>query len=314
MASGVTPQQVYQALIGAGASTVAAIGIMANGIAESGLDPESIGDQGTSFGIWQQHGSQYAGLVTGNPQGDMNAQVRVVASNGGFAAASGATGAEAAGNFAAGYERCTTCQPGQASYNNRVGNASTVAGWVSSGAWPASAGAASAGSAGGSAPPAGPDCAFSVGGQHIGLIFGHGPSLPSACLVRKTEVRAIMGGLLMLAGAGPFLLGALIVAAGAIGETKTGQAAARTAGKVAEVAPVARVVAIPAQRRQRRQQRTRAAAQQQRAQQQQVRQGNTQARRAVGGPAQQRRAVSGRAPRQAPPPRQQRAPQPVHHP
>lgn len=249
--AGVTPQQIYQALIAAGASTVQAIGIMANMINESGLDPEAVGDQGTSFGLVQQHGSQYAGLVTGNPQADMNAQIRVIAQNGGFAAASGPTGAQAAGNFAAAYERCVGCQAGGAQYNGRVSNAATVAQWVSSRNWPTSAGSATAASAGSSATPAGSDCAFSVGGQHIGLIFGHGPTLPSACLIRKTEIRALMGGLLMLAGAGPFLLGALIVAAGAFTGTRTGQAAQRTVIQVVSTGPVgaARRVAGSRQRR-----------------------------------------------------------------
>ena len=144
----VTPKQIYTALTNAGASTVQAIGIMANGIAESGLNPEAVGDQGTSFGIRQQHGPQYASLVTGNPATDMAAQVRVVAQNGGFAAASGSSGSQAAGNFSANYERCTECQAGQSSYQQRVANAATVAAWVSSGAWPTSAGSATAAAAG----------------------------------------------------------------------------------------------------------------------------------------------------------------------
>src|SRR5271163_843843 len=101
--AGVTPRQIYQALTGAGASTTQAIGIMANGIAESGLNPEAIGDQGTSFGTWQEHGAGYAGLVTGNPETDLAAQVKVLAQNGGFAAATGSNAGEAAGNFSANY-------------------------------------------------------------------------------------------------------------------------------------------------------------------------------------------------------------------
>lgn len=224
MASTPTPwtKTVYQALTAAGASTVQAIGIMANAINESGFNPEAVGDQGTSFGLVQEHGSQYAGLVTGNRDTDLAAQVRQIALNGGFKAASGATPAEAAGNFAANYERCVGCQPGGAQYNSRVANASVVAGWVSSGKWPQSAGAATASDTGTSAQ-AGPDCALSLGGQHIGIFFGHGPSLPSACLIRKTEVRAVLGAMILVGGAAvalPGLVIMLVYAARASGATR----------------------------------------------------------------------------------------------
>ena len=229
--AGVTPKQIYQALINAGASTTQAIGIMANGIAESGLDPESIGDQGTSFGIWQQHGMQYAGLVSGHPVNDMNAQVRVLAANGGFAAANGANGAAAAGNFSASYERCTTCQPGQASYNQRVSNASTVAGWVSSGKWPTSAGSATAAAQGGGTGTgnnASPECAFGTGtiNLHIG-------SIPAICIVKKTTIRHIVGGALLISGGSVILVGAAILAASAFQRT----GAARAVEQVVQVTP-----------------------------------------------------------------------------
>jgi Lysozyme like domain len=76
---------------------------------------------------------------------------------------------------------------------------------------------------------AGPDCAFSIGGQHIGILFGHGPTLPSACLISKTEVRAILGGLIMVAGGLVMMPGLVIVMA--YGFKATGAAA--TAAKVA---------------------------------------------------------------------------------
>jgi hypothetical protein len=58
---------------------------------------------------------------------------------------------------------------------------------------------------------AGPDCAWSIGGQHIGILFGHGPSLPSACVIRKTEVRAIMGGMILMWGGLLMLPGLVMV-------------------------------------------------------------------------------------------------------
>jgi len=234
--AGVTPRQIYQALTGAGASTTQAIGIMANGIAESGLNPEAIGDQGTSFGTWQEHGAGYAGLVTGNPEADLAAQVKVIAQDGGFAAASGSNAGEAAGNFSANYERCTTCQPGQSSYNARVANAATVAGWVSSGKWPTSAGSAS--SAGGTGTAAGatstttsatsPDCAWGFSG----LGGGVGPvKLPQLdiCLIKKSTLRDAAGGALMTAGGGVVMFGVILLAAFAF----RASGAARAAGQIA---------------------------------------------------------------------------------
>lgn len=235
--AGVTPKQIYQALINAGASTIQAIGIMANGIAESGLNPEAIGDQGTSFGIWQQHGAGYAGLVTGNPEADMNAQVKVLAQNGGFAAASGSNAGEAAGNFSARYERCTTCQPGQSSYNQRVANAATVAGWVSSGKWPTSAGSAtasaagSAGSSGTSTSSKDPSCAwgFTALGGGVGPL--HLPQL-DVCFIKKATLRHAAGGALMLAGGTVSMFGVILLAAFAFRASGAARAASAGLGMI----------------------------------------------------------------------------------
>jgi hypothetical protein len=229
----VTPRQIYTALTNAGASTTQAIGIMANGIAESGLNPEAVGDQGTSFGIWQQHGPQYSSLVTGNPSADMSAQVRVVAQNGGFAAASGSSGSQAAGNFSANYERCTTCQAGQSSYQQRVSNASTVAAWVASGKWPASAGSATAAAAGGgtASNSSDPQCAWGFSGNLV-------VTSVNICLVKKTTLRHLVGGLVMVAGGGVVLAGAIVLAASGF----RGSGAQKAVGAVAAVVPGGQVV------------------------------------------------------------------------
>jgi hypothetical protein len=226
----VTPKQIYQALINQGASTVAAIGIMANMLAESGLNPEAVGDQGTSFGLVQQHGMQYANLVTGNPAADMAAQIKVLAANGGIAAAAGSSGAAAAGNFSANYERCTECQPGQASYNSRVSNAATVAGWVSSGSWPTSAGSASAQVAGGGASgpnsSTDPTCAWGFSGSILIKTI-------NVCVVKKTTIRHAVGGLVLAGGGIVLLVGAAILAASAF----QGSGAARAVERTVELTP-----------------------------------------------------------------------------
>jgi len=223
----VTPRQIYQALINAGASTTQAIGIMANMIAESGLNPEAVGDQGTSFGLVQQHGGQYSTLVTGNPPADMNAQVKVVARNGGFAAADGANGAQAAGNFSARYERCTTCQPGQSSYNQRVANAAMVAGWVSSGKWPTSVGSATAAAAGGGSTSnsSDPTCAWGFSGSLV-------VTSVNICIVKKTTLRHLVGGLVMVAGGSVVLVGAVILAASAFQRSGAQRAVSNAVGLV----------------------------------------------------------------------------------
>jgi hypothetical protein len=240
MAAGVTPQQIYQALISAGASTIQAIGIMANMLAESGLNPEAVGDQGTSFGLVQQHGMQYAGLVTGNPAADMAAQIKTMAANGGITAAAGSTGAAAAGNFAANYERCTTCQPGQASYQQRVANAATVAGWVSSGKWPTSAGSATAATAGGGGTASNstdPTCAWGFSGSLV-------VTSVNVCIVKKTTLRHAAGALLLTGGGIVVMVGAVILAASAFQRSgaleKTAQAAAVVPGGQAVAQPLRR--------------------------------------------------------------------------
>jgi Phage tail lysozyme len=225
----VTPKQIYLALTNAGASTVQAIGIMANMISESGLDPEQIGDQGTSFGLVQQHGMQYATLVSHQPVTDMNAQIKVVAQNGGFAAASGSTAAAAAGNFAANYERCVGCQAGGPQYSSRVANAATVAGWVSSGNWPASAGSASAAAAagGGNAAPnsnSDPTCAAGFTGKLFVASI-------NVCFIKKTTIRHLAGAGVMIAGGTVLLAGAVILAASAFQRSGA-------LGKAADVAAV----------------------------------------------------------------------------
>lgn len=90
---------------------------------------------------------------------------------------------------------------------------------------------------------AGPECAYSLGGQHIGILFGHGPSLPSVCLIRKTEVRAVVGALILVAGGLVMMPGLVIVMA--YGFKATGAAAA--AVKVAPyLGPYGKAVGVAA--------------------------------------------------------------------
>jgi hypothetical protein len=84
----------------------------------------------------------------------------------------------------------------------------------------------------GQSAQAGPDCLWAIGGQHISLLFGHGPSLPSACLVNKREARAVVGAALLVLGALAALPGIVIIVAYGFSQTKTGQAVTQAAEAV----------------------------------------------------------------------------------
>jgi hypothetical protein len=88
------------------------------------------------------------------------------------------------------------------------------------------------------AATSGDDCAFQLGGQHIGSIIGInvGPSLPSVCLISKSEIRAFLGAGLIVGGAVPMMVGALILAAFAF----------RASGAQGAVTKAAAVIPTPA--------------------------------------------------------------------
>lgn len=120
---------IYNALRSAGASPVQAVGIIANAMNESSLDPEAIGDNGNSFGFVQFNRNSYPNapsLVTGDRQRDIDAQVRFLVQVGGLRAASGSSPDQIAGNFAANFEKCVGCEIGGAQNNSRVSNVVTV--------------------------------------------------------------------------------------------------------------------------------------------------------------------------------------------
>lgn len=227
----VTPKDIYLALTHAGASTVQAIGIMANMMAESTLNPEAVNPAGPQSGVglvqWQT--TDYPGaanLVTGNPMADMQAQVRFLAMTGGFKAADGTNAGQAAANFASNYEKCATCQPGGAQYNQRVQNTLTIAGWIRQGNWPHAVGGSREPGAIGTAPTSGggtPDCAWQIG-LNIPLVGGN------VCLVTKSELRGIAG-VAMMGVAGLFGLAGLAVLIAA-----AGMKAIPPLGKAAEAA------------------------------------------------------------------------------
>ena len=231
------PRDVYNALIKAGFSTTQAIGAMANGIAESGLNAETrvIDSNGYySDGIWQFNEQSYpnaSGLVTGHCGADITAQVGFLKAHISGNALAGSTPAQVAGNFAQYFERCQQCQPGGGSYAQRVANAGLVAGWVSSGKWPTSAGSGFSGSSSSSGSTsssgsADPTCAWALGTINL-----HVTSVGGGCVIHKATIRHVVGGLLITGGGGVGVVGLLVLAAFAF----------RVSGAARAVAPVARV-------------------------------------------------------------------------
>lgn len=123
---------LFNALTSAGASKAQAIGLIANAMRESSLDPEARAMDSNGYysnGLWQFNEASYpdsSALVTGNPAKDMIAQIQYLIQVGGLRAASGSTPEQAAGNFAANFERCQGCQPNGSDWNIRVGNVGAV--------------------------------------------------------------------------------------------------------------------------------------------------------------------------------------------
>lgn len=123
---------LFNALRSAGASPAQAVGLIANAMNESSLDPEARAMDSNGYysnGLWQFNEASYpdsGSLVTGNPAKDMIAQIQYLIRVGGLRAASGNQPGQIAGNFAANFEGCQGCQPGGDQYNSRVGNAAIV--------------------------------------------------------------------------------------------------------------------------------------------------------------------------------------------
>lgn len=157
-------------------------------------------------------------------------------------------------------------------------------------------------------------CAASWPSSTLPVIPGvYSQTLGGGCIIRKSTLRHMAGGLLLGAGALIVLPGVAVLVAFSF----RGSGAARAVqGTIGALGPygraVGRVTSAPAQRRQARATTAAAAARQQQTQQAA---GNRQARRAAGSPAQQRRAVTGHAPRRPRQQQTQQAPPPaVHHP
>ncbi|HWM96722.1 MAG TPA: phage tail tip lysozyme [Streptosporangiaceae bacterium] len=229
----VTPKQIWDALEKAGASSVQAAGIMGNMIAESALDPEVKNASSGATGLVQWNPADYdtSGLVTGDPQHDMQTQINFLARTGGFKAASGTTVKETASNFSAKYERCAGCQEGGSSNAARQANAATVAGWASAGSWPKTSGGATDTAVLTSAQVAAQTqaqkaCLWSVGWGGIpdtswfNSLFGGGSGNVASgevCLLSKSQARSLMGVALIWGGTAIILIGVnwvIIAAAG----------------------------------------------------------------------------------------------------
>jgi hypothetical protein len=224
------PKAIYLELTSQGFSTVQAIGVMANGIAESGLRPETrVMDSNGRYsnGIWQFNEASYpnsGSLVTGNCAADIRSQVGFLKSVVSGSALAGSTGAEVAGNFAANFERCQGCQQGSNGRNGwstRVAHAATVEGWVSSGNWPAG-GAGVTGAGGGSS------ATLAASGSRC--LIGGGTLVP--CFLSASEARGMIGGLCIAAGGLIGAVGLVVIVAFGLQRSNAAGAAAGIAAVV----------------------------------------------------------------------------------
>lgn len=224
------PLLIWDALLRSGASAVQAAGIMGNMIAESSLNPEAINSAGPQAGVglvqWQTTDYPAVPMPTGNTDADIQSQVAFLAQTGGLQAASGTTVAETAGNFAANYERCSSCQPGGSQYTQRIANAQQVASWASSGSWPSDLGTAATQAQLSSAATAeltsaeqsaqqncawGISSLFGISAGDLEWLFDPAAAITSAlggssasggyvCLLTKPQIRAMVGSLILLGG------------------------------------------------------------------------------------------------------------------
>ena len=239
------PQFIYETMVNAQMSSIQAIGALANAMAESSLNPEAkvLDTNGYwSYGLWQFNTDTYpdaAGLVTGNCQFDIVQQVGYLQTHIAGSALEGATAEQVAGNFASGFENCQTCQPGGTSYAQRVANAATVSGWVATGGWPdTGAQAAAQSSKSGGASSTG-SCLWTWPSIDLGIT-----SVGGGCVLTKSEGRAFIGGLLLVAGGLLALPGVLLLAAFAFrGSGAAGGTGPAAAGAGSRPAPAGRAAA-----------------------------------------------------------------------
>lgn len=149
-------QALYQELINAGMSSQQAAGVLGNIQSESSFNVEAnaMDSNGKrSYGMIQWNAGSYpdaARLVTGNRAADTAAQVQYLLHNTNNInlGLRGATAADVAGNFARYVEVCQGCQPGGASYNQRVAQANAIFQQAQTGNWGSGAGISGSNSGG----------------------------------------------------------------------------------------------------------------------------------------------------------------------
>jgi hypothetical protein len=233
MAASVTPKDVWDGLLSAGASAVQAAGIMGNWISESGLDPESVNPGGPQDGVgiaqWQTTDYPDVPMPTGNPARDLVSQITFFTQTGGLQAAQGTTPQEVAASVAENYERCASCAAGGQQNAARQSQAGQVASWAAGGSWPSSLGGATTTATLTSAEvaqqgQAQASCAWSIGWGGIpgtswlSDLFGGGGNVGGGeiCLLSKPQARAVIGTALLTAG-GLIMTAGLVAVARAAG-------------------------------------------------------------------------------------------------
>lgn len=197
------------------APVAAAVAMAESGGCSTALNPVDNGGKQSSYGLWQISNGTHTPPASNWSDGNVNAQLAVAKYKG-------------AGNSFSPWGTYDSgaytpyLSPGTTPDTNVPGAGTT----------PANANANAALAAAASSP----DCLLGFGGvpgtSWWNDLFGSGGNVGSFCIISKSNARAVMGAGLIVAGAIPAMLGALILAAFAFRASGVQSAVTQTAGRL----------------------------------------------------------------------------------
>ena len=201
------------------ASLMAAIGLAESNGDPLATNPNDNGGTQTSWGVWQISNGSHSPPSPNWASPEVNAQLAIQKLNG---QGLSAWGTYTSGAYRAFLNQSTTAAP--------AGSIPAIGGSAAQGAVELTAAeqAAQASTAG--------TCALQFN-AHLGIFFGHGPTVQGPCLVRRTQVRALMGGIFIAGGGIVALAGLAVLLATTTGISPgaLGKLASRTTGAAREV-------------------------------------------------------------------------------
>lgn len=249
-------QQAYSFFIGKGLTPQQSAGLVGNLLSESGLDPNSLGDNGSARGIAQWHPDRFAGLTAlaaqlGTAVTDLNTQLQYVwqeltTTNSSALAALKAQStpegsAQVIGQL---YERCAACSdPNSLDVRQRMSNALQVFQGLTPNGSPSPGGSGGLPPTPGSSTPAidtlqttsgGGYCVWQIQGKGLPLGSITGINIPGICLWQDGWSRAALGALLLAGGGILVLVGAGTLSSRAVIKSPTIKAVMGVASRVAK--------------------------------------------------------------------------------